>query len=441
MRNELVQSRNLKTDGKRIALTDHLARRVILALLERIEFGELAVVEGDRIYRFGRRTPGFPYRARIKVLDSRFWGDIGFGGSIGSGESYMLGYWKCDDLTSLVRIFVRNRHVLDRLDGGLARLTQPLNKLIHTLRRNSRRGSRRNIAAHYDLGNELFSLFLDETMMYSCGIFEHPAMTMKQASIAKNDRICRKLDLKPEDRVIEIGTGWGGFAIHAAKTYGCHVTTTTISREQFEFAKQRIEDEGLQDRITLLFKDYRDLEGEYDKLVSIEMIEAVGPNYLDTYFEKCSSVLKPDGIMLLQAITIADQRYDEAKRSVDFIQKYIFPGGFIPSVTAMSDSVARKTDMRLFHMEDIGEHYAVTLRKWRERFFQNIEAVRALGYGEEFIRMWEYYLCYTEGGFEERVIGNAHMLFVKPLSRHESILPHIGNGPRPDDPQNWLQSA
>lgn len=441
MRNELVQSSNLKRNEKTMAFTDRLARKVILALLQRIQFGELVLVDGDRIYRFGRRTEGFPFRARIKVLDSRFWGDVGFGGSIGSGESYMLGYWKCDDLTALVRIFVRNRHVLDRLDSGLARITQPINKLVHTLRRNSRRGSRRNIAAHYDLGNDLFSLFLDDTMMYSCGIFEHPSMSMKEASIAKNDRICRKLDLKPGDRVIEIGTGWGGFAIHAAKTYGCHVSTTTISREQFEYAKQRIREEGLEDSITLLFKDYRDLEGQYDKLVSIEMIEAVGPHYLDTFFEKCSSLLKTNGAMLLQAITIADQRYDEAKRSVDFIQKYIFPGGFIPSVTAMSESVARKTDMRLFHMEDIGQHYAITLRKWRERFFGNIEAIRALGYDEIFIRMWEYYLCYTEGGFEERVIGNAHMLFIKPRSRLESILPEIGSGPRPDDPQNWLQSA
>ena len=441
MRNELVQSSNINSKSKSIAFTDRLARKVMLALLERIEFGELMLVDGDRIYRFGKRTEGFPCRARIKVLDSRFWGDVGFGGSIGSGEAYMQGFWQCDDLTSLVRLFVRNRHVLDRLDSGLAQITLPINKLIHFFRRNSRRGSRRNIAAHYDLGNDMFSQFLDETMMYSCGIFEHPTASMKQASIAKNDRICRKLDLKPEDRLIEIGTGWGGFAIHAAKYYGCHVTTTTISQEQYEYARQRVKEEGLQDRITLLSKDYRDLDGEYDKLVSIEMIEAVGPHYLDTFFEKCSSLLKPEGAMLLQAITMADQRYDEATRSVDFIQKYIFPGGFIPSVAAMSGAVARKTDMRLFHMEDIGEHYATTLRRWRERFFHNIDAIRALGYGETFIRMWEYYLCYTEGGFEERVIGNAHMLFIKPLCRRESILPQLDGGPEPDQPIDWRQSA
>jgi len=423
-----------------MGFTDRIARNAMLALLSRIEFGELMLIEGDNIHRFGHRTEGFPCRARIKVLDSRFWGDVGFGGSIGSGEAYMQGFWQCDDLTSLVRIFVRNRHVLDRLDSGLSRLTMPINKLIHFFRRNTRRGSRENIAAHYDLGNDLFSLFLDDTMMYSCGIFEHPDASMKQASLAKIDRICQKLDLQPEDRVIEIGTGWGGFAIHAARHYGCHVTTTTISKEQFNYAQQMVREAGLEDRITLLFRDYRDLDGTYDKLVSIEMIEAVGPQFLDTYFEKCSSLLKPEGIMLLQAITMADQRYDEAARSVDFIQKYIFPGGFIPSVTAMSGAVARKTDLRLFHMEDIGEHYAKTLRLWRERFFRNSDSVRTLGYDEAFIRMWEYYLCYTEGGFEERVIGTAHLLFIKPLCRRESILPQLG-GPKPDDPQSMLRSA
>lgn len=441
MRNNLLQVSQVTREPQPIGLTDRLARKVLIALFARIEHGELTIVDGDRIYRFGRKSREFPCRARVTVHDSRFWGDIGFGGSIGSGESYMQGFWGCDDLTALVRLFVRNRHVLDRLDSGLARLTQPINKLIHFLRRNSHKGSRRNIAAHYDLGNDMFSLFLDDTMMYSCGIFEHPRATMRQASIAKNDRICRKLDLKPGDRLIEIGTGWGGFAIYAAKHYGCHVTTTTISREQFEYAQHRVREEGLEDRVTLLFKDYRDLEGEYDKLVSIEMIEAVGPHYLDTFFEKCSSLLKPDGTMLLQAITMADQRYDEATRSVDFIQKYVFPGGFIPSVAAMSDAVARKTDMRLFHMEDIGEHYATTLRRWRERFFQNIDAVRKLGYSESFIRMWEYYLCYTEGGFEERVIGNAHMVFIKPLCRRESILPQFDGGPAPDEPVRWLRSA
>jgi cyclopropane-fatty-acyl-phospholipid synthase len=377
------------------------------------------------VYQFGKRSPAFDCHARITVLDSRFWGDIGLGGTIGSGESYMQNLWECDNLTDLVRIFVRNRSVLDRMDNGLARLTRPLNKLLHLLRRNSRNGSRKNIAAHYDLGNDMFSLFLDETMMYSCSIFDDPTATLKQASEAKLDRICQKLNLGSEDHVIEIGTGWGGFAIHAARHYGCRVTTTTISKAQYDFARERVVAAGLEDRITLLLEDYRDLEGTYDKLVSIEMIEAVGHQFMDTYFEKCSSLIKPDGAMLLQAITIADQRYEEAKHSVDFIQKYIFPGGFIPSVTAMSDAIARRTDMRLFHLEDIGPHYATTLSRWREQFFQNIDQVRALGYPESFIRMWEYYLCYTEGGFAERAIGTVHMLLTKPDNRFGSIVPKL----------------
>jgi cyclopropane-fatty-acyl-phospholipid synthase len=442
MKSNLISMNEIRHKRNAIGWIDRIAKRILLEHFEKIAFGELTIIDGDAVYRFGERSPDFRCRARVTVNDSRFWGDIGLGGSIGSGEAYMQNLWEVDDLTSLVRIFIRNRHVLDRLDKGLARLTAPINKLIHTFRRNSRKGSKRNIAAHYDLGNDMFALFLDETMMYSCGIFEHANASMKDASEAKLDRICQKLELSRRDRLIEIGTGWGGLAIHAAKHYGCHVTTTTISREQYDYTKARVRAEGLEDRITLLLKDYRDLEGEYDKLVSIEMIEAVGHQYMDTFFRKCSSLLKPNGQMLLQAITLADQRYDEARRSVDFIQKYIFPGGFIPSVTAMSGSATRTTDMRLFHLEDIGPHYATTLRRWRERFFKNIDAIRALGYPDSFTRMWEYYLCYTEGGFEERVIGDVHMLFIKPFCRRDSILPRLDDhDPQPDEPVRLLRSA
>ena len=415
----------LKSSRRTTGFIDRIVKSALLSLFENIQHGELTIIDGDAVYRFGKHRPEFDCHARITVLDSRFWGDIGLGGTIGAGESYMQNLWECDNLTDLVRIFVRNRGVLDRLDNGLARLTRPFNKLIHSLRRNSRDGSKKNIAAHYDLGNDMFSLFLDETMMYSCGIFENPSATLKQASEAKLDRICQKLQLCPEDHVIEIGTGWGGFAIHAARHYGCRVTTTTISKAQFDYASERVVAAGLEDRITLLLEDYRDLEGTYDKLVSIEMIEAVGHQFMGTYFEKCSSLIKPDGAMLLQAITIADQRYDEARRSVDFIQKYIFPGGFIPSVTAMSGAITRRTDMRLFYLEDIGPHYATTLARWREQFFHNIEQVRALGYPESFIRMWEFYLCYTEGGFAERAIGTVHMLLTKPDNRFGSNLPKL----------------
>ena len=292
--------------------------------------------------------------------------------------------------------------------------TKPLQLLQRTMQRNTLKGSRRNIAAHYDLGNDLFELFLDKTMMYSCGIFHHDKATLQEASEAKLDRICQKLQLKPTDHVLEIGSGWGGFAIYAASRYGCRITTTTISKEQHGYAGQRIREAGLENRVTLLFDDYRELEGSYDKLVSIEMIEAVGHQHFDTYFKKCTDLLKPDGMMLLQSITIADQRYTAAKKSIDYIQRFIFPGGCLPSVAALSDAVARKTDMRIFHMEDIGPHYATTLRLWRERFFANIEKIKQLGYPKSFIRMWHYYLCYCEGGFRQQSIGTVQLLLTKP---------------------------
>lgn len=260
-------------------------------------------------------------------------------------------------------------------------------------------------------------------MMYSSAIFDSPDMTLEQASVAKLDRICRKLELKPDDHVLEIGTGWGGFALHAARHYGCRVTTTTISQAQFDLASARVQHAGMQDNIKILLSDYRDLQGKFDKLVSIEMIEAVGHAFYDSYFRKCGELLKPDGMFLLQGITIADQRYESAKDSVDFIQRYIFPGSCIPSVTALLNSVTRASDMRLFNLEDIGPHYARTLAEWRKNFFQNIEQVRALGYSEEFIRMWEFYLCYCEGGFEERALGDVHMLLVKPGNRRDALPP------------------
>jgi len=296
-----------------------------------------------------------------------------------------------------------------------------VNKAWHALRRNTLQGSRKNIAAHYDLGNELFELFLDDTMMYSCGIFEHPQATLQQASIEKLERVCRKLELRPADHLLEIGSGWGGLALHAARHYGCRVTTTTISREQYDRARTRVEQAGLGDRVTVLCQDYRELSGQYDKLVSIEMIEAVGHAYFDTYFEKCSSLLKPDGMMLLQSITIAEQRYAAARRSVDFIQRYIFPGGCLPSVAVISNAVTRKTDMRMLHLEDIGPHYATTLNRWRENFFARLPEVRQQGFSETFIRMWEFYLCYSEGAFLERAISDVQILFAKPSCKLKTL--------------------
>ncbi len=403
-----------------------LARKLVLAKLANLREGEIELADsmdgGRDHFLFGRATEEFPVRARVDVRSASFYTRMAFGGSIGAAEAYMSGAWTTDDLTSLVRILVRNREALDGMEKGPAKLLAPLNKLYHTLRDNSLSGSRRNIEAHYDLGNDFYSLFLDESMMYSAAIFEPATSSLEEASRAKVDRICRKLDLRPSDHLIEIGTGWGAFAIHAATHYGCRVTTTTISRRQFEHAVERVKALGLSDRITVLFEDYRELRGTFDKLVSIEMIEAVGHAYYDEFFSRCSKLLKPDGLMALQAITIADQIYEQALQSVDFIQRYIFPGSTIPSVTAICTSVARSSELRVVHHEDLTPHYARTLAEWRRRFLSNLPRVRELGYSERFIRMWEFYLCYCEGGFAERSIGSVQMMLAKPRNRSTPLL-------------------
>lgn len=397
------------------------AKAQVLKRLQSLRIGQLTVVDGVDKYVFGQAVTQAPV-ASITVLDPRFYGEIAFGGSIGAGEAYMLGYWQADSLTNVVRLMVLNQSVMDTLEGGYQWLSKPLLKVFHWLNSNSEAGSQKNIAAHYDLGNELFKLFLDPTMMYSSAIFEPETVSLQAASELKLQVICDKLQLKPGDQVIEIGTGWGGFAIYAAKHYGCQVTTTTISEQQYALAKERVMAEGLQDQITLLKQDYRNLQGQYDKLVSIEMIEAVGHQYYDTYFNQVSQLLKPDGVALIQAITIADQRYDSAIRSVDFIQRYIFPGSNIPSNTAMLASISRASDLRLIDLQDIGLHYATTLRHWRENFFANIDAVRALGYSEAFIRMWDFYLSYCEGGFAECALGDVHLLLAKPGYRMHAAM-------------------
>jgi len=399
-----------------------LARKALLQRLALLRDGEIRLHEAGNVHRFGARTARCGLSVTLTVRDPQFWSLAAGGGTVGAGESYINGHWRCDDLTALVRIMVLNRHVMQEMEHGLAaRASALLRRLLHWANRNSRSGSARNIAAHYDLGNDLYRLMLDDTMAYSCGIYLSEDATLHEASIAKFDAVCRKLALTSSDHLVEIGTGWGGLAIHAAENYGCRVTTTTISREQHEFAKEKIAARGLADRITLLFKDYRDLSGKFDKLVSIEMIEAVGAKYLDTYFAKCSSLLKPGGAMLLQAITLQDQFYRQALKSVDYIQRFVFPGSFIPSVTAIADSVTRVTDMKLFNLEDIGPHYAPTLKAWRERFFANLDKVRALGYPDSFIRLWEFYLCYCEGGFAERQLGDVQMLLTKPDCRRAAI--------------------
>jgi len=398
---------------------DRLARRAVVSRLVGLEEGQIIIAEGDEQTTFGRCTEDFPEAVMLRVQGPRFFSEIAFGGAVGAGESYINGLWATDDLTGLLRILLRNRAVLEKMDKGLAIISRPLKKLVHALNRNTRKGSRKNIAAHYDLGNDFYQLWLDPTMMYSSAYFDTPDTSLDAAAVAKLDRICRKLDLSAGDSVMEIGTGWGGFAMHAAANYGCHVTTTTISRQQHDYAQQAIVDAGLDDRITLLFKDYRDLEGRFDKLVSIEMIEAVGHEYHDTFFSKCCELLKPDGQMLLQAITIADQRYESYRKGVDFIKRYIFPGGCLTSVTDMSRSLTENTDMRVIHLEDIGPHYATTLRHWHDRFQARLDEVRELGYSEAFIRLWQFYLAYCESAFTERATGNVQMLMMRPGARRE----------------------
>jgi len=407
--------------GETLSPLTRLARSLLLSQLRKVRYGRLRLVDCGQDETFGSVSEATPLDVTIRVRSPRFYSDVVFAGTVGAGEAYMNGYWHCDDLTGLVRLMVVNRHLMDDVDSGWSRLSAPLLKLAHWLNRNDKTGSRRNISAHYDLGNDFFELFLDDTMAYSCGIFANDESTLLEASVAKFDAACSKLNLRPGQRLLEIGTGWGGLAIHAARHYGCHVTTTTISREQYELAQERVARAGLTGQVTLLLEDYRDLRGEYDALVSIEMIEAVGHQYLVTYFRQCSSLLKTNGAMLLQAITIRDQFYDTARRSVDFIKRFIFPGSFIPSVKAIAESLERATDLKIFHMEDIGPHYARTLKIWRERFLARQSEVRALGYPEAFVRMWEYYLCYCEGGFEERQLGDVQMLLTKPLSRRAPV--------------------
>ncbi|HEY5658917.1 MAG TPA: cyclopropane-fatty-acyl-phospholipid synthase family protein [Myxococcota bacterium] len=403
---------------------DRWLRARVHARLASIEVGSLTLADEDGARQFG--DPAAALRATLHVRDPRFYRAVVGRGALGGAEAYMNGLWWSDDLTAVVRILALNRETLEGLDSGLARCVRPSLALFRALRPNTRSGSRKNIAAHYDLGNEFFELFLDPTLTYSSGIFEAPDATMEQAAQAKCERICRKLRLGANDHVLEIGTGWGGFALHAAQRYGCRVTTATISRRQYELAHRRVAEAGLSERVDVRFEDYRDLRGRYDKLVSIEMVEAVGHENLEDFFRVCADRLRPEGAMVLQAITIPDQDYEAHKRSVDFIKRYIFPGGELVSLGAMNAAATRATDLRITHLEDITPHYAETLRRWRHRMGENLPGMRALGLDERFLRMWEYYLCYCEGGFEERQIGVIQAVLEKPGARRASVLGRLG---------------
>ncbi|RIL05778.1 MAG: SAM-dependent methyltransferase [Proteobacteria bacterium] len=392
---------------------DRLARRAVLARLARISRGRLAVHEGAHVQAFGESSPDLS--ATIRVRDPRFYRWLAQRGSLGGAEAYLEGLWSTDDLVAVVRVLARNQAALAGLDAGLARIARPGLRMLHLLRRNTRGGSRRNVAAHYDLGNAFFEIFLDPTLTYSAGVFERADATLEEAQIAKYRRAIDALRLGPDDHVLEIGTGWGGFAIHAARTTGCRVTSATLSAEQHARATERVAAAGLADRVEVVLRDYRDLRGRFDKLVSIEMIEAVGHAQLPGYFRACSERLRPGGRMFLQAITVPERDFAASVRNVEFIKRYVFPGGQLVSVGAICDAIARAgSDLQITALGDVTEHYATTLRIWRERYLAAQAQVAALGFDERFRRLWEFYLAYCEGGFRERAIGTIQLTLVRP---------------------------
>ncbi len=386
--------------------------------MKRINYGKLIIIDNGEVMEFGKDEE---IKVTVNIHKSCFYSRSVLGGSIGNAESYVDEDWECANLPDLVRLFVKNRDVLQRIDGGLVNLLSPIQKIFHGLRSNSLEGSKKNISSHYDMGNDFFKLFLDSSMMYSCALFSDKDSTLEEASLKKIQTICEKLKLKATDHLVEIGTGWGAMAIYAATHYGCRVTTTTISKEQFEYTQSKVKSLGLENKISVLFEDYRKLNGTFDKLVSIEMIEAVGLENLDTYFGVCSRLLKPEGIMVLQAITIRDQYYESAKNSVDFIQTHIFPGSGIPSVNSMLNSVTKKTDLISIHQQDFAEDYAETLKHWSMRFNSNIQKVLDLGYPVYLPRLWQYYFAYCEGGFRERAIGLSQIVLAKPNYKNRSL--------------------
>lgn len=397
---------------------DRMFRRLVLGQLQQCRDGAIFVEENSAVTRLGA---GGDLSTTVRINDPRLYRRMLLGGSLAADDGYVRGQWDCDNLTALFRLVLRNQAAADGLDGRWSRFGNWAQRFIHRCRANTKAGSRRNIRAHYDLGNDFFECWLDETWAYSCGIFSSPADTLGNASLEKFDRVCRKLALRAEDRLLEIGAGWGGMAIHAAGQYGCRVAAATISQQQFELAERRIRQAGLDQRVDLLFEDYRDLQGSFDKLVSIEMIEAVGHEFLDAYLGKCGQLLKPDGSMLLQAIVMPERGYRQYLDSVDFIRRYVFPGGCLPSLASILESAGRTTRLRLVHLEDLAPHYAETLRRWRANLYERREEIRSRGYSEELLRLWEYYLCYCEAGFEERRVGVVQLVFDNYACRRDPL--------------------
>ena len=394
-------------------LTDRWAKRGVLKFLSHISKGYLVIDDGEESHVFGDANSSLC--ARVVVTHHITYKDILFNGLVGAGEAYMRGAWTSPDVVAVVRVMCANLDAMQKINSVWSSINQGLASMVHRFwRANSQENARLNIAAHYDLGNDFFGLFLDPSMMYSSAIYSEKATTLNEAATYKLEHICQRLQLKSEDHLLEIGTGWGGMAIYAAQHYGCRVTTTTISKEQYDYAAAQVKAAGLEDKVTLLLDDYRDLEGQFDKLVSIEMIEAVGHRYYASYFDTCSRLLKEDGLMLIQAITVPDQRYELTRRKTDFIQRYIFPGGELPSLTEIAQQLTTRTNLQMINLDDITLDYAKTLADWREGFLQQLEEVKNQGFDDVFIRMWDFYLAYCEGGFRERTISTVQLLMAKP---------------------------
>jgi len=394
-------------------------KRILFKKLKGLKTGELTIIDGSEMHVFG--MPKSELKATLTVSSQEFYVFLGSGGTNGAAEAFTAGYWSADNLVQLIQLIIRNKKTMEGLESGLARLTNPITKIIHRFRQNTLKGSKSNILAHYDLSNDFYKLWLDSTMTYSSGIFSNKKSSMQDASIEKLDRLCRKLNLNSDDHVLEIGTGWGSFATHAAKNYGCKVTTTTISDNQFNYVAELISKESLDSKITLLNKDYRVLEGTFDKVVSIEMIEAVGSDFVPGFFEKASSLLQKNGLMALQGITYNDPDFDAYKNSVDFIRKYIFPGSCLISAPQVEKAIKEKTDLIMVDSEDITLHYARTLEIWRKDFEKVLPQVRELGFSDPFIRIWIFYLVYCEAGFLENLIGDFQFIFAKPDSQNIKI--------------------
>ena len=404
---------------KRSSFLISIFKSGLLKKFQGLRTGNILVYDGSDEFSFG--DDGSDEKVVVNIHSQEFYVMVGSGGALGLAEAYMAGFWSSDNVVKLFQIILRNRDILLSLERGFAKLIKPINKMIHRSRQNTLQGSKKNIVAHYDLSNDFYRLWLDPTMTYSCAFFKDESVTLEEASKEKLDRICRKLNLSEQDSVLEIGTGWGSFSIHAAKNYGCNVTTTTISDAQYEYARSRIKEEGLESKITLINKDYRELDGKYDKIVSIEMIEAVGYEYISGFFSKLSSLLKSNGFIALQGITYNDQNFDVYKDSVDFIKKYIFPGSCLISISQITEVIKKDTDLAMIDMEDITKHYAITLNRWRKNFIDVLPKVKEMGYSQAFINMWEFYFLYCEAGFLERNIGDVQLVFAKSGTRDINI--------------------